>query len=440
MNRERLKASSRLCLRGAVVVFATLSVLLHGAIHRAHATGVRCASYVETLSDLQAAITAFIDPANSCTVIEFASDLEIDIDLPVLAVGEIDALEPVGKSLTIEGYGHVLSGVGLPRGLLIHLNGPSDSHSLTVRDLGMTGFGGSGAVSVTTGDVLIERSRFADNTFIEASPIFDLADASAGAFNALGRLTVVDSEFVGNQGSLGGAIHSGSVEQIDIFGSTFADNTASTGGAIYTKGPLSMANSTVAGNMANSASGLNVSGTASLIFITVVNNASSFDGAAVTASGNISCTSSIIYGNLGPPAADPAVYADLLSTEGDLSVEYSLLTSSIASQSLVSTFDIGNTNLIGIDPELLPLGDHGGFTLPGGGRIMTHAPRRTSPAIDAVGPLILTARTLDTDQRGEGYLRFVGDFADIGSIEHQPSEPRFNFALPEVPAMLPTTR
>ena len=440
MNRGGLSRVHRTRLLIASVSLATSTILISHHSHVVRANGTTCASPAEDLADLQASIAAFVDPANPCTTIDIASDIDVDTNLPVIATGEIDALEPVGKPLTIEGNGSVLSGSGRPSGFLIHLGFSAGPYSLTVRNLGMSGFGGAGAMSVTNSIVSIERSRFEDNLFVESSPISSLADASAGAVNSLGPLSVTDSAFHGNQGSLGGAIHSGSSEQLDIFGSTFADNTASTGGAVYSNNSLTMANSTVSGNVANSAGGLNISGTAALIFSTIVNNESSFDGAAVTAYGTIHSTASIVYGNLGPPSADPVVYADLLSTEGELSVEYSLLTSSIASRSFVSAFDIGNTNLIGIDPELLPLGDHGGFTLPGGERISTHAPSRTSPAIDAVGYLILTARVLDTDQRGEGYPRFVEDFADMGAVEYRRTGPRFDITLPETPLVLPSTR
>jgi hypothetical protein len=58
---------------------------------------------------------------------------------------------------------------------------------------------------------------------------------------------------------------------------------------------------------------------------------------------------------------------------------------------------------------LLPLADNGGPT-------WTMALASGSPAIDTgANPL-----ALDTDQRGEGYVRVFGAAADIGAYETQP--------------------
>lgn len=60
------------------------------------------------------------------------------------------------------------------------------------------------------------------------------------------------------------------------------------------------------------------------------------------------------------------------------------------------------------DPMLAPLADNGGPTL-------THALLTGSPAIDAGN----NAAALETDQRGEGYVREFGAAADIGAFETQ---------------------
>lgn len=86
-----------------------------------------------------------------------------------------------------------------------------------------------------------------------------------------------------------------------------------------------------------------------------------------------------------------------------------------------------NGNLIGgpvhglIDPKLAPLADNGGFELPDGSRILTHALLPGSPAINA-GDLNAVAGqggVPDVDQRGEPFGRIVGGRIDIGAFEYQ---------------------
>jgi hypothetical protein len=60
------------------------------------------------------------------------------------------------------------------------------------------------------------------------------------------------------------------------------------------------------------------------------------------------------------------------------------------------------------DPHLAPLADNGG-------PVLTHALLSGSPAINrGINP-----DGLATDQRGAGYARIVGNFADIGAYELQ---------------------
>jgi hypothetical protein len=62
------------------------------------------------------------------------------------------------------------------------------------------------------------------------------------------------------------------------------------------------------------------------------------------------------------------------------------------------------------DPRLLPLAANGGPTL-------THALANDSPAIDAGN----NTAGWQTDQRGSGYPRVLGDAADIGAFESAPA-------------------
>jgi hypothetical protein len=80
------------------------------------------------------------------------------------------------------------------------------------------------------------------------------------------------------------------------------------------------------------------------------------------------------------------------------------------------TLDSGSTNnLIGLDPELAPLGNYGGPTA-------THPPLPTSPAIDAGDDSIAASYDLVHDQRGMDRIvdwdeDFADDNVDIGAVE-----------------------
>ncbi len=74
-----------------------------------------------------------------------------------------------------------------------------------------------------------------------------------------------------------------------------------------------------------------------------------------------------------------------------------------------------------INPMLGPLADNGGFTLPDGSHILTHALLAGSPAINA-GDLNAQAGVGDVplyDERGEPFGRVYGGRIDIGAFEYQ---------------------
>jgi hypothetical protein len=101
--------------------------------------------------------------------------------------------------------------------------------------------------------------------------------------------------------------------------------------------------------------------------------------------------------------------------------------------SLIETYDVifsaaSGNNVLDVDPLLGPLQNNGGFTLPDGSRILTHALLPDSPAIDA-GDSTLVAGVGDTpefDQRGAPFDRVIdapgtpqtGAIIDIGAFEY----------------------
>jgi hypothetical protein len=89
----------------------------------------------------------------------------------------------------------------------------------------------------------------------------------------------------------------------------------------------------------------------------------------------------------------------------------------------------GHGNLIGgaaffqqIDPKIGPLADNGGFTLPDGSHILTHALLAGSPAINAGDPAAVAGvgGVPASDQRGVPFTRVFGGRIDIGAVEREP--------------------
>jgi hypothetical protein len=392
----------------------------------AQAVDVRCGpEVIDEQLDLQDAVTAFVS-GGTCTVISLDSNISTNSPLNLFKVDleSPEIIEPVNRSLTIDGGGFTLTGDTGVSGFVIYLGSPDGSNTLTIRNLGMSGFGGSGALSVMSGATVIERSLFTNNTFQSGSPIPGMDDASAGAINAIGGLVVRESQFAGNTGFEGGAIHSAAtlvsqfvptaaaLPPVKISGATFTDNDAKeAGGAVFSWQSLAMVNSTVTGNTGKSAGALNITGTASLDFCTIVDNSGSGLGAAVSATSTVDISRSILYAN------SPG---DVSSEVGDALVTSSLVTSPVSVTSTLQNTVLDHRTIVGVDALLSPLGDYGGFTLPGGTKIHTRPPQIGSPVIDKIELIAVGNGDGPTDQRGAGFPRFINGRADMGAVEYWP--------------------
>ena len=177
-------------------------------------------------------------------------------------------------------------------------------------------------------------------------------------------MTVMYSTISGNaaDGARGGGIHGGNVT---VVSSTIAENSADDdGGGIFADGIVTATSSIIAGNSASGA------------------------GGGISSIAQLSLENSIVARNTAR-RGDPDLQHDI----GSLSVHYSLLGDNSgtnwAEAPLGSPDDHGN--LVGgpthgtIDPQLSPLGDHGGLTF-------TYALLPTSPAIDAGDPAAMAWR------------------------------------------------
>jgi hypothetical protein len=193
-----------------------------------------------------------------------------------------------------------------------------------------------------------------------------------------------------------------------ILRSTIATNSARSAGGFYSfdtaaTGDRIIANSTISSNQSiNPPAGAYVLGSLDLSNSTVAFNqcaepAPGGGGGVHVLIGDVVMQSSIVAGNTaqGEPAdlrVDASISGanNLVGEAGDSAVP-------------------GDT-ILGQDPLLGPLADHGGST-------PTHRLLAGSPAFDAGN----NSRGLESDQRGQGFARVVGASADIGAFESRPA-------------------
>jgi hypothetical protein len=275
------------------------------------------------------------------------------------------------------------------------------------------------------GPVLIERTTFSGNT----------ADEGYGGGmvifgNELGDVTIDASTFTGNTADYGG----GGVQlwrramgsEAVIQNSTFSGNVADAGPddeeycckggggiSLYNRfdeeDPLTIRNSTIAGNTAVTGGGV---------------GHYSYDTTGYEGNDILRIRSTIVAGNTATEGGPDLSHLNTMEDERDgfFDVGFSLVGSTAGAEVTESP---AGTNLFGVDPQLGPLASNGGPT-------QTHLPAATSPALDKG-----IANGLATDQRGlarTGDLGAIanatgGDGTDIGATELQVADCRGQSAL-----------
>lgn len=234
--------------------------------------------------------------------------------------------------------------------------------------------------------------RTSDEMTIVDSSFTDNFAKWGGAISTSYHLTIVDSSFTSNEAELGGGAiwNMGGVNNSDLLiqNSTIAFNSAmGNTGAIdnASNGVLTLTNSTISGN---SPHGIRNSGSASIMYTTIVNN---------QVSGVYSVTSNIQIGN--------SIIANHAGLDCNLLSGYNFYGVNLDTDGSCP----GPGLLITADPLLGPLADNGGPT-------QTHALTMFSPAIDTA-----TGSCPGADQRGEG--RPGGAECDLGAYEAAAFEP-----------------
>jgi outer membrane protein assembly factor BamB len=323
--------------------------------------------------------------------------------------------------------------------------------SLTVADSKFAGdsatyFGGaidSGSVvgqAAGTGQVSVTGTTFSDNRAPRGGAI-DSGDGGTGT------LTVTSSTFEANSASS----HGGAIDTADsgtatatVTGVTFADDKSVHGGAIDNadsggQGTLTVTGSTFSGDSATDGGAIDNAerghGTVTVQTSTLAADRASAQGAAID-SGNADGTgtflilNSTIDGSLGRPAigqqaGSVRVAGTIIAgSEANCSQPvsdggYNL----ISSAATACGFDPGQTDLIGVNPRLGPLGKHGGPTA-------TMIPAATSAVLERIpdpgvasfgsgGPSSLGVATVALcpvpDQRGTRSGEAAG--CAIGSVD-----------------------
>ena len=178
-----------------LVCATCVATLVAVPISNLDAAGERCGpEVIDDWADLQAAVEEFAN-GRTCSLISLDGDVVVEGPVDLLAIDEFDQVQPIGRSLTIEGNGHELSGNRVTSGLSVFLSDSAETATLIVRNLHLNEFGGSGALTVAAEATVIERSHFTDNSRTASSPIPESAVSSAGALNVFGRPPIVGSPF-----------------------------------------------------------------------------------------------------------------------------------------------------------------------------------------------------------------------------------------------------
>ena len=243
-----------------------------------------------------------------------------------------------------------------------------------IESFGTGSFTMDGGGGIAAGSLLMLHSEVSSN--IESGSKYGGGGAAILPLSEDTSL-VLSSTIVGNTAQYAGGLSIGNVAELR--NSTVSDNFAASGGAILVSG---------------------LSGEALLSNTTVTANVASADtpGGGILALGQTPLTlvSTIVWGNLRASAV-----ADDIGSN---------VTRSFAgSHNLVGLATVGmpGDTIVGIDPQLRPLGWYGG-------RTRTHALGASSQAIGrGTNP-----SSEPWDQRGSGFPRLVGERVDIGAFEY----------------------
>ncbi|MGD1918399.1 MAG: choice-of-anchor Q domain-containing protein [Pleurocapsa sp.] len=305
----------------------------------------------------------------------------------------------------------------------------------------------NGAIDLSLGQLVIDKSITinglgASNTVIDAgdrSGVFDINDDTDAVLDVeLNNLTITGGGGIPAGDTplqnRGGGIFN--LEDLEINNANIYNNRAfSQGGGIYSDGTLTVNNSAIYENITDSGGrgasggGITNAGTAIINQSTVSNNTTGGSGAGgiENAEGTLVVTNSTVNGN---------DVGGISNQSGEVTVTSSIVAGNANNNDVFGDdFISGGNNLIGgenpdigsangftnaengdivgtsnapIDPKLGEIQDNGGATF-------TQALHSDSPGVNTGS----NPNELETDQRGEGFDRTIGDGTDIGAYELQ---------------------
>ncbi|HJT99513.1 MAG TPA: choice-of-anchor Q domain-containing protein, partial [Rhodanobacteraceae bacterium] len=280
-----------------------------------------------------------------------------------------------------------------------------------------------GAGAYVSGDATLQNSTISGNVVIAETPGDGTYYLSAGGgLYVRGALTLRQSVVAHNalyvpsfNYGWGGGIFVRADTEIES--SAFHSNFATRGGGLYKAvfshygdpgTTLTVGNSTFWYNFASMGAGLASARPATIASSTISENFGSFGagGAWIAAPATLTLQSSIVARNRSGDYV--GLYCDLLASGGVTGSNNLVI---VAGETTILPPD----TLIA-DPLLATLGDHGGPT-------PTVPFYEASPALDAGA----NPAAFAFDQRGDGFLREVGNAPDIGAIERQQGESEFLF-------------
>jgi Bacterial Ig-like domain (group 3)/Right handed beta helix region len=337
--------------------------------------------------------------------------------------GGVLALTDTSGTTTIQGPGDSLLTISGNYASTVFLIDPGVTtllDSLSIAD----GQSYSGGGIVNKGNLTLSNSILSGNSAsygagiynyfgtakVSASTLFDnsASRSGGGIYNYYGTTTIGNSSLAGNSAyQTGGGIYN-YYGTATIGNSTLSGNHAPYGGGIYNYGgTATISNSTLSDNSASNGVGggiLNF-GAVTVSNSTVADN-SAGAGGGIYNDYVLNLTNTIIANNLGGNAG-----RDLFNVATIATARYNLIQSALDYSNIIQNGTYGN--IVGLDPQLSPLGDYGGPT-------QTFALLSGSPAIDAGNSALVpndpaTGLPYTTDQRGDP--RIVGNAVDIGAFE-----------------------
>ena len=214
----------------------------------------------------------------------------------------------------------------------------------------------------------------------------------AGGISNYGTLSVTNSSFSGNSGTLwaGGIFSAGT---LTVANSTFSGNSApgNAGGGISNYGTLSVTNSTFSGNSAYNGGGISTDngGTSTVLNSTFSNNSASGYGGGIYNSGTLSTSNNLFYNN-----STLNWGAGIENNGGTANGSYNVYWQNTIPGGGTSNcnYCTSDSNGVTSDTKLAALGSYGGPT-------QTMLPLPGSAAICG-GSTALVPASLTTDQRG----------------------------------------